>query len=532
MKRLFETHPLLFVFGVTLLCLMPVLVLRDFTPANELRYLSIADEAISQGHWFAFSNHGVPYADKPPLYFWILMGSRLLLGTHSHFFLSLLSLLTALGIALVMDRWAFREMSPLTRAAAAMMLLTTGLFLGMAVYVRMDLLMTLFILLAIDSYWEGKSSLFGLFTFLALFTKGPVGLLLPPLTVLVYLVSTGHWRSLGKAFGWQFWFFLAFLSLLWLGCAYYEGGPEYLYNLTVHQTVDRAVHTFSHQQPFWYYLLVIWAVAAPWCLLTVPSLGMSFAKGGDTKTRHHHSARSRRERLFLSAVLTGLVVLSLSRSKLAIYLLPLLPFLVGVFVLVEQRRGWEKWMRVALGVATALIALIGLAAIVGYAVFDRLPFPAEYAFARTPLLIPAGLILLAGAAFSFLSLKGGWQRPVLALGLSVLLCVPVLSPLTPRVNEVIGYEALTQAVRSRGGFEEVYTLGLSRPENMDVYLHRTVTAVDPDAFLKDPSLIPDGTTVILSEKADAAVSGRYSGILKASGRTRSESPAGLYGVWR
>lgn len=41
-------------------------MLRDFTPSNELRYLNIADEALRHYALFAFSNHGVAYADKPP----------------------------------------------------------------------------------------------------------------------------------------------------------------------------------------------------------------------------------------------------------------------------------------------------------------------------------------------------------------------------------------------------------------------------------------------------------------------------------
>ena len=32
-----------------LLALLPVMILRDFTPSNELRYLSIADEALRDG---------------------------------------------------------------------------------------------------------------------------------------------------------------------------------------------------------------------------------------------------------------------------------------------------------------------------------------------------------------------------------------------------------------------------------------------------------------------------------------------------
>ena len=55
-----------------LLFFIPLLSLRDFTPNNELKYLSIADEAIRNSHFFAFWNHGAAYADKPPLYLWIV----------------------------------------------------------------------------------------------------------------------------------------------------------------------------------------------------------------------------------------------------------------------------------------------------------------------------------------------------------------------------------------------------------------------------------------------------------------------------
>ena len=35
-------------------CFIPLLYFRDFTPNNELKYLSIADEALREGHWFTF----------------------------------------------------------------------------------------------------------------------------------------------------------------------------------------------------------------------------------------------------------------------------------------------------------------------------------------------------------------------------------------------------------------------------------------------------------------------------------------------
>ena len=522
MKRLLEKYPVGAVCLLVLLCFAPVLLLRDFSPANELRYLSIADEALAGGHVFAFFNHGLPYADKPPLYFWIVMLCRLLCGRHCMFLLGLFSLLPAFGIAAVMDRWAFRYEKPLTRAAAAMMLLSTVLFLGVAVYVRMDMLMCLWIVLALYQFAHGRSGWFGFFTFLALFTKGPVGLLLPPLGAGVYLLASGRWREIGKRFNGAFWLCLVLPTLGWLLGVWFEGGRDYFLNLTVHQTVGRAVRSFHHQAPVWFYLATIWGVAAPWCLLTVPSLGVSLAR---------QPGRGETERLLAWTAVAGLVLLSLFSSKLALYLLPLLPLLTAVFVLAEKRVGWRPWMRGMLGVIAGVFALIGVGAPAAWFGLGRSYIPEEYAFVRSPLLWGAALLFVAGAVVALRGLRSGWQRPVLALGVSLLLAVGVLSPLVPRINLVFGYADICAQVAEKAPAAEVCTLGLNRPENMDVYLHCPVTAVDLGRFAEDPSLIPAGATVILNEKINAAASCRYGSILHDSGRSCVYESA-LYSVWR
>ena len=530
MKEWFKKYPVWCVMAFVTFCVAPVLVMRDFTPANELRYLSIADEAIAEGHVFAFTNQGETYADKPPLYFWLLMLCRLLFGRYSMPVLSLFSLIPAFVTVAVMDRWTLRDASPRTRAAAAMMLLTTALFLGMAVYVRMDMLMCMFIVLALFSFWKERYALFGLFTFLALFTKGPVGLLLPPLAVTVYLTVSGRGRELSKVFDWPFWAILVGLSVLWMLAVYWEGGREYLYNLLFHQTFGRAVNAFHHKAPFWFYGVVIWGVAAPWCLLTIPSVGIVLA-GRRGPLRDRLFSRQAKTRLYAWTVVAGFILLSVFSSKLAIYLLPLLPFLSYVFVRVARRSGWRPWMRWSLSFTTAVFALVGIAMVVGFFFFDRLSVPAEFAFARTPLLILAGTILLSGSVFALTQVREGWQRPVLILGASLLLGAVSLTPLQPAVNEVAGYGALCEEIQAVASEGEVCTIGLSRPEGMDVYLHRRVQALDPDGLVRDPALLPSETTVVLSRKKDAAASFRYSGILRESGRTCASESA-LYSVWR
>ena len=123
------------------LAVLPVILLRDFTPANELRYLSLAEEALREHRWWAFTNQGEVFADKPPLYLWIVMLGKCLFGSHQMWFLSLFSLIPAVMIVRIMDHWVSHELDTDSRSLACMMLTTAGLFLGLAVTLRMDLLM-------------------------------------------------------------------------------------------------------------------------------------------------------------------------------------------------------------------------------------------------------------------------------------------------------------------------------------------------------------------------------------------------------
>ena len=136
-KPLFDNiltrNPLVVTFVFITLCLLPVMIMRDFSPDNELRYLQIADEAIENGNVFAFTLDGENYADKPPLYLWIVMLCKLLLGKHSMLLLSLFSLIPAFVIIAVMDRWSALE-KVTDRIAVAFMMMTSGFFLGLSFF--------------------------------------------------------------------------------------------------------------------------------------------------------------------------------------------------------------------------------------------------------------------------------------------------------------------------------------------------------------------------------------------------------------
>ena len=528
--NIFTRHPMMTVFAFTFVCLFPVMLTRDFTPSNELRYLSIADEALADGHIFAFYNHGLAYADKPPLYFWIVMLCRLLFGHHSCLALSMFSLIPAFVITGIMDKWVMKGRSAMDRMALAGMTLTCVMFLGTMIVLRMDMLMCMFIVLALWTFYRmysgdgarrSDSVLLPVWIFLALFTKGPVGLLMPPLSIAVFLIVKRDWKGFGKYLGLKTWGIIAGLAAIWIGCVWIEGGPEYINNLLVKQTVGRAVNAFTHAKPFWFYLVAIIWCMAPYSLLLIGSFiasllpdrktsaekafGTAQPKSGlpDTSKAAGQSKqrRSNLEVLFLCTTISTVAMLSSFSSKLPIYLVPVLPFCVYLFPIVLDRIGERGWMRRSVGIFSIIFTVIGFAA--ALILFGATHIPAvddllaEYPFAReVPVINGVILLTLSNALGAFFLFKRKvWNIPALLLGASLFLAVFSASAVVKDINPYIGYGAICAKVPDG---TDVATVFLHRPENIDAYIGRQITdyGKEPERLVEAVSASDKPLTII------------------------------------
>lgn len=476
------------VFVFCAVCLLPMMAMRDFTPSNELRYLSIADEAIANGHLFAFYNHGIPYADKPPLYFWIVMLCRLLFGHHSCLALSMFSLIPAFAIVGIMDRWVMKGKSAMNRMSVAGMTLTCVMFLGTMVVLRMDMLMCLFIVLALwtfyrmytgEGYRRQDSLTLPLWIFLALFTKGPVGLLMPPLAIAVFLAVKRDWKGFRKYLGLKTWGIIAALSAVWLTCVWLEGGLEYINNLLFKQTVGRAVNAFTHARPFWFYLVTILWCLAPYTLLLIGSFMASLLpvrKAGAEKV-------SDLEILFLCTIISTAAMLSSFSSKLPIYLVPVLPFCVYLFPTVLDRIGERGWMRWSVGIFQILLLCAGIATLLFLSGSVTIPAAAclldEYSFAREAPVVNAVILLTLANAMGtwFLIKRKSVNIPALLLSAGLFLAAFSASAVLRDLNPYIGYGSICSRVPEG---TDVATIFLHRPENIDVYTGRQITDFGDD----------------------------------------------------
>ncbi len=456
---------LIFIF--VFVAIFPILLERDFTPANELRYLSIADEAIRNNHFFFFTNQGEPYADKPPLFLWIVMLGKVLLGHHSILFLSLFSLLPAFIIAFVMDRWIAPHISFSIRVAALMMLFSTAMFIGSAVVIRMDMLMAMFIILALRIFFSMEeeennkriySWLFPICVFMAIFTKGPIGLLIPLISTITYLLLTKRAYHIKRYWGVTTWVILLTLSFLWFANTYMEGGKEYLYNQLFHQTVGRAVNSFHHDKPFYYYLISFWYSLAPWSILIV----VTVISGIRSKVE-----RIGLEKFFMCIIGTSFLLLSLISSKLDIYMLPLFPFGIYMSVLWLSRVKNYKIIIASL-IIPAIALVLALFADINLTNSNNNDF-------RFDLTFPAAISLtLFGIITVILLFRKRVICAIATIFMGIYISIFLLGWNVKYLNNYIGYGEICQEVKKvRKQYslsDKTYVYKMKNAEDMDVYL--------------------------------------------------------------
>jgi len=485
-------------YSLIVLAVLPLCIFRDFTVANELRYLSIADEALRAGSIFTFTNHGVDYADKPPLYFWIIMSGKLIFGKHSMLFLAIFSLVPALVILHIMDSWVRNLLTQNERLLAQLMLITSAYFLGTSVYLRMDILMSMFIVLSMHSFYKMYSGstekrytfLFPVFVFLALFTKGPLGIIVPLVSTLVFLISKRELKSFGRYWGWKTLTIILALCGIWFAGVYREGGSQYLENLLFHQTVGRAVNSFHHDEPFYYYFISFLYSLAPWSLLIAGVIIYGLIKKFTVTDI---------ERLFLVTSLSTFIVLSLFSSKFAIYLLPAFPFFIYITVLWLAKSEYKLWVYLLALIPAFILLLI----FPGIIVATAFVLPEEIDI-TVPVYL-AGLILsVSGFLAARFLLKHNLNNGIMTMSIGILLFIFTVSFSVPKYNYLIGLGDLCNKALERAGKHSnpnFYYCKVFRGANMDVYLGEEVRKLDIKDLYAPASKIETPAILFLGNKA-------------------------------
>ena len=472
------------------IALLPIMIMRDFTPNNELRYLSIVDEALVNGDVFTFTNQGEIYADKPPLHFWLMMLGKVMLNGHRMWYLSMLSFIPALITLVTMTKWMRmsnreKEISENeeNENAGILMLMTSGLFIGLTIFVRMDMLMVMFITLSLYTFYKiykrenhpRDTYLFPIYVFLALFSKGPIGILIPLISTTLFLIFRKKIHTFKKYWGWKSLLIILAGVTIWFTGVYIEGGNEYLNNLLVHQTVERGINSYHHKEPFYYYAISIWYSIAPWSLLAIGLLVASLYK---------RKIKSDIELFFAIIVLSSFGFLSIISSKIEIYFLPAIPsFIFLTALLLKHFNIQNKWIR-------ASLAIPAMSLVTALPVIVYLSNMNKTAYLAMPLIyIAATILTITGLVIIFfLYRKRETYKAIYSMSLGLLLSIFVFGCTMPQLNNQLGWRNLcTKAMEltKERNISDYYIYEISRAENMDVYLKKDVHVVTKEMIVEN-----------------------------------------------
>ena len=376
---------------------------------DEGRNAEVAREMSASGDWVVPRFHGLPYLDKPALYFDAVALSDRLFGT-SEGAARLPSLLFAAGAALATFLLGRALWSDATGGLAALVLATSPLFFGFARIVIFDIPLTCFVVLAWWAAERGRQGaawghpLAWVFIGLAVLVKGPVGLLLGVVGHVAMALGQAPPRRMGRFFHPLHLVLFALVLAPWV-TAMELRNPGFLRYAVLIETMERLTQpTFQRTGPIWYYAPVLLLGLLPWSLVALARCARWLVRG-----RRWLAATPERGVGFAATALV--VFFSLSKSKLGGYVLPVVPLLALLIARSALRAGERRgtWS-VAPGVALVLIAIGLLAAGLGdLTLAPRLRQPADLEPALDTLLVRSGAITLI-VGFALLLLGRGARR--------------------------------------------------------------------------------------------------------------------------
>lgn len=384
---------------------------RPLLLPDEGRYAGVAYEML-WGDVSVPTLNGLPFFHKPPLLYWIDIGAMKLFGVREWSVRvgpALGAILMGSALYLHLRRWHGDRVA----RVGLLILATTPFFYMGGQYVNHDMgvagCITAAILAAVRAFegpWSrGRWWLVMAWAFcgLGVLSKGLIGVVLPGLVVLPWLLAQRRWGDALKLVNPLGLIAFAMVVAPWM-IAMQARFPGFFDYFILEQHFRRYTGTtFNNQQPFWFYLWVVPVLTLPWSLCLVPWAGSRQA------LRQMGSRLDAKMALYVWWVLVIVVFFSMPRSKLVGYVLPMLvPWsaLLGL-VMVSHVRAW-RW-----GGLIAALGCLALVAALAWKAPQSAKLPAQVLGAQ---IQPHDRVVFVDDYFYDVPLYARLQSPVVVLG--------------------------------------------------------------------------------------------------------------------
>jgi len=357
--------------------------------ADEPRYAQIAHEMLDRfdsahtlkGKLIACVTpylYGHPWLEKPALYYWRAMFVFQEFGMHDW-----TARLPAASFAFLMVALIYlhmRRFRPGGHLDAALITVACAGIMGFARGASTDMQMAAPLAIGLLGWyaWYETGSKFWLFdiyffTGVATLAKGPVAPFLAIVIVTAFAALRREWSILRRSFWWPGALLYFAIVLPWFIAVQHEN-PDFFRVFFLEHNLERfATNRYEHQQPFWYYLVVVVLAVMPWTVIAVRAL-IDGIQTSVREWRARHFSSCKRcpgepgdafpEFLVLWAMIP-ILFFSLSRSKLPGYILPSIPpitILTGDYLFRRRQTGLNRWVLLGHAVLCGVMTMAALLA--------------------------------------------------------------------------------------------------------------------------------------------------------------------------
>lgn len=291
--------------------------------ADEPRYAQVAREMLERHDWITPTLGGVPWLEKPPLYYWQAMIAYKLFGV-SDWAARLPSVFDAFLLVIAVY-WFLRKVRPGGELDAALITATSAGIVGFAHAASTDMPLTATFTIAMLAWYSwcedgGKKYLAGFYAAIALamLAKGPVA---PFLAIAVIVCFAAARRDLKIA--WRTLWAPGILIFCAIALPWYVlvqlRNPQFFHEFIVQHNLARfGTNLYHHPEPFWYYVPVTLLSWAPWSVFILAALLWVVVR------RWREDGEKLRSFLIIWIVVV-VIFFSISKSKLPGYVLPAIP---------------------------------------------------------------------------------------------------------------------------------------------------------------------------------------------------------------
>jgi 4-amino-4-deoxy-L-arabinose transferase-like glycosyltransferase len=417
--RLFSLQGLIFVWVVLVVVQLPI---REVMPPDEPRFANQAQSMRSTGEWV------VPYisvdvnVDKPPMLFWGTALASLPFDRVTPTASRVPSAIASLIVLLLTVRLGRRLWGSDAIAYGGALVALTGIeFFQKAQWCSCDMTMAAFAFIAITLWGEasfgeapigsrGASIALGWAAIgLGILSKGPVALLWACFFVVAEASARKRFRPLARIVSNPGIGLMVLIVGAWLFALGQRAGWAFVYEVTVHQNIDRYLKAPNLIEPWWFFFYQTPSDLLPWTAFLPAAVATVVRKRATDEEADTIAART----LALFAMLS-LAFFSSASGKRGVYLMESFPAISLLIAAAVVRVGLG---RVGFALMTAIGVLLGLVTPVAIA-SGALRLPAELKAAAgaagAAALVAAGFSLAAGAGLGLHFLKRGRNPSALA----------------------------------------------------------------------------------------------------------------------